>query len=309
MNNRVLITGSTGFIGKSLIKHFRDQGYLVDTLNRSKSAEPLDNQETAYIWNELDEINLSSYQSIVHLAGKAHDTRSSADEKEYDSVNYELAILIFDAWKASGCKTFIFMSTILAVTADEAVELTEDIQGMPESYYGMSKRRAENYMMKHLPIDRGLYILRPSLVYGSDLKGNFEKLLTFIKQGLPLPLGAIRSKRSYLYIQNLNHVILQLISTMPDNGIYHLADDEQIPLNVLIRQMGELLSRNVINIPLPLFMLNVLAKVGDILKLPYNKGVHDKLTKELLVSNSKIKKALNFEKMPFSFHEGLKSIV
>jgi nucleoside-diphosphate-sugar epimerase len=163
--------------------------------------------------------------------------------------------------------------------------------------------------MNNQASQRSIYILRPSLVYGKGVKGNLERILNVLKRGIPLPFGAIRAKRSYLYLENLNYIVLQLLKTNPATGIYHIADDEQIALNQLVRMMGELQPNRVMNISLPVFTLDLLSKVGEVLRLPYNKEVHGKLTRALLVSNKKIKKALGLERMPFSFGDGLKSIV
>lgn len=309
MANRILMTGSTGFIGQSMLQYLQAQGYKVDTLNRANLKDDIARGEKNLLWKELGQVDLSQYSAVIHLAGKAHDTKHLSDQREYEEVNYELSKLIFDSWNASDSESFIFMSSILAVKDHGNKKLTEEAEGMPDSHYGISKRKAEGHLKANLPANRNVFILRPALVYGAGVKGNLEKLLSAIERRIPLPLGAISAKRSYLYIENLNRIVFRFMSVCPPSGIYNLADDEQISLKSLIDLMAQLKSRRALNIPIPKVVLSFLANVGDLLRLPYNNEIHAKLTKELLISNDKVKEALNLERMPFSFYEGLKSIV
>ncbi len=308
MSKDILVTGSTGFIGQPMVRALRESGYMVDTIDRTKSTEDTVRAGKSLLWGNLDEVDFSKYTAVVHLAGKAHDTRHLSDPSEYEKVNYDLTKTIFDAWNSSNSKSFIFMSTILAVKRETDGKLSEKNEGMPASYYGISKRRAEDYVMENTPIGRNTYILRPALVYGKGLKGNLAKLLRAVEQGMPLPLGAINEKRSYLYIENLNQIVRNLVTDCPPGGIYHLADDEEVSLKQLIDQMAQLKDRRAVNIPVPRVILKAIANLGSLIGLPYNNETHSKLTEELLISNDKIKKALHLEKMPFRFNDGLKSI-
>ncbi len=308
MTKNILVSGSTGFIGQPMVSALRESGYLVDTLDRTQSIGNTVRAGESLLWENLDQVDFSKYTTVVHLAGKAHDTRHLSDPSEYERVNYVLTKSIFDAWNSSNSKSFIFMSTILAVKRETVGKLSEKNEGLPVSHYGISKRRAEDYILENSPIGRNTYILRPALVYGKGLKGNLAKLLRAVEQGMPLPLGTIKEKRSYLYIENLNQIVQNLLAVCPPSGIYHLADDEEVSLKQLIDLMAQLKDRRAVNIPVPRIILKAIASVGSLIGLPYNNETHSKLTEELLISNDKIKKALHLEKMPFKFSDGLKSI-
>lgn len=306
---RILVTGSTGFIGQAQIRHLDDLGYQVDTLDRvPQPANDQNHRAKSYIWSDLAQIDLSKYTAVIHLAGKAHDTSKQDEQAAYDAVNFGLTKAVFDAWLSSGCGLFALISSILAVSPEGGAALSEQSAGEPGNVYGRSKRKAEEYLLRQMPADRMVYLLRPALVYGDGLKGNLDNLRRLIRTGLPLPLGAIKTRRSYLYLENLVRVVSELVSKHPPSGIYHVADDEAVPLGELIEMLGETVARKVINFPIPKSLLKLLAKTGDYIRLPYNSTVHSKLTLDLVVNNTKLKKALGWEKMPFSFSQGIKTI-
>src|SRR5690606_7923130 len=197
----ILITGLSGFVGQNLKAYLFDQGKKdIFALGRSKSGKTS---------NEMIYADFFSHPSVsathyIHLAGKAHDLKKTANDQEYFEVNYELTKKLYDRFlKDKAAKTFIFISSVKA--AKDVVDgvLTEDVECNPVTPYGKSKLQAEQYMLSNLPQDKNVYILRPCMIHGPGNKGNLNLLFGFAKKGLPFPLAAFENQRSFLSVDNL----------------------------------------------------------------------------------------------------------
>gem|GEM_PF-1599658 len=307
ITHTILITGSTGFIGRSMVDCLSQSDFIVDTLDRGKSTN--NKVRNSYKWDAVDLIDLGEYDCIIHLAGKAHDTSQEDSVMDYDKANYELTQTIFNYWREHRKGKFIFLSSILVLGNSYRKTLVETLSPAPKTPYSKSKLKAEQYIMNHYPKEAQVYILRPSLIYGSGVKGNLKRLMSFVKKRIPMPLKAITAERSYLYLENLNFSIYSIITDNIESGIYHIADDQKVGMRVLIGQLSSLTNRNPVNIYIPIPFLVALAWLGDILRLPYNSEVHDKLANPLTISNDKLKRALGWDEMPFKFEQGIKDLI
>jgi nucleoside-diphosphate-sugar epimerase len=244
--------------------------------------------------------------AVIHLAGKAHDLKNVSSLDDYYKVNTELTKDIFNAFLVSNAKVFITLSSVKAV-ADEVVgELLEDTTPNPITHYGKSKLLAEEYILsQQIPEGKRVYILRPCMIHGPSNKGNLNLLYNLVSKGLPWPLGNFKNSRSYLSIENLCFIINELIEREDiPSGIYNVADDIPLSTNEVIRMIAESKGQkaNILNISLNL--IQVLARVGDFIKLPLNSERLKKLTESYVVSNSKIKTALG-KPLPVSSKNGL----
>ena len=113
--------------------------------------------------------------SIVHLAGKAHDIKNASNPEEYYETNFELTKRLYDAFLKSNAKKFIFISSVKAAADKVDGILTEDILPNPETHYGLSKLKAEEYILsQELPADKAYYIIRPCMIHGHGNKGNLN---------------------------------------------------------------------------------------------------------------------------------------
>ena len=143
------------------------------------------------------------------------------------------------------------------------------------------------------------------MIHGPGNKGNLNLLFKLQKRGFPWPLGAFENKRSFCSIDNISFVIQQLIEKDIESGIYQIADDEALSTNELISLMA--LSQKKAKIwNIPSKKIQAIARLGDHLHLPLNSERLKKLTESYVVSNQKIKNALEIEKMPVSAKEGFK---
>jgi nucleoside-diphosphate-sugar epimerase len=332
---KILITGIHGIVGSNLVAALKEQHtlYGLDIVSPEK-----DGVKQTFGWNELE--HLPPVDAIIHLAGKAHDTKNTASAQDYFDINVGLTKQIFEYFIRSGATKFIFFSSVKAV-ADQVkgAELTEDETPDPQTPYGQSKLEAEEYIQRQKakgrrqksegpqPVTlnpelvtrnpqpklqtpnselRTIYILRPCMIHGPGNKGNLNLLYSIQKKGLPWPLGAFENKRSFCSVDNLKFVIQQLIEKDIEPGIYQVADDEALSTNEVIRLMAASRNKKAKIWSVPSGLIRLMARTGDWLHLPLNSERLKKLTESYVVSNSKLKKALGIEQMPVSAREGLK---
>jgi nucleoside-diphosphate-sugar epimerase len=292
MKTNVLITGSTGFVGQNLLQYISDS-CQVHTISRA----------------ELQTISAEAFNSIdtiIHLAGKAHDLKKASKPEEYYEVNFKLTCKLYDAFLKSSAKKFVFVSSVKAAADSVPGILTEDDKPSPQTKYGKSKLMAEEYIQAQpLPDGKSYYILRPCMIHGPGNKGNLNLLYKFVKKGIPYPLAGFDNRRSFLSVENLCFVLKELIDrTEILKGIYQVADDEPLSTSQVVTLLA-----NAIGVKPKLWkispnLIGFIAKCGDVLHLPLTTERLHKLTESYIVSNNKIKQALNKE-LPLTTVEGL----
>ena len=288
---KITITGSKGFVGANL------HGYL-------KSFHELHSISVRYQPNQNFDLTTDS---IIHLAGKAHDLKKISQPQEYYEANFELTKQVFDSFLLSDASVFIFMSSVKA-SADEVKDiLTEENSPNPKTHYGISKFQAESYILnQQLPEGKRVYILRPCMIHGPGNQGNLNLLYTIVKKGFPWPLAAFENQRSFLSIDNLCFVIQELLNRNDiPSGIYNVADDKPLSTNELIGLISKSQNKLQKTLAIPKKLIFLLAKIGDVLHLPLNSERLQKLTDSYLVSNDKIVKAIE-KPFPISAEEGFK---
>lgn len=305
---KILITGINGFVGTNFTNNWSGNHtiYGLDIYQPDKEGV-----ERIFDWDELGKT--PQVDAIVHLAGKAHDTKNQSEAQVYFDVNTGLTQKIFDYFLRSDAQTFIFFSSVKAAADSVQGEvLTEEVVSHPIGPYGESKIRAEEYILKARNQDsraknKNIYILRPCMIHGPGNKGNLNLLYSVVRKGIPWPLGSYENLRSFCSIDNISYVVEQLI--VKENiasGIYHVGDDEPLSTNELIGLISKSVGKKSRIWKLPKGLMDAAASVGGTLKLPLNKERLRKLTENYVVSNVKIKQALGIEKMPVSAKEGMR---
>lgn len=309
----ILITGIHGFVGSNLVLSLKDRHVLygLDIVIPEKEGVV-----RTYSWEELEEVE--GIDAIVHLAGKAHDTKNETLAETYFTINTGLTRKVFDYFLKSSAKKFIFFSSVKAV-ADFVVgdKLTEEVIPTPKGPYGESKIAAENYILEQLKIGDGelkmqgkqVYILRPCMIHGPGNKGNLNLLYSVVKKGLPWPLGDFENRRSFTSVDNLCYVVNGLLEKEVASGIYHMADDEALSTNELIREMCEVMGKKAHIWRMNKGLMKECAGLGTLLHLPLNLERLKKLTENYVVSNEKIKRTLGIERMPVTAVEGLRKTI
>lgn len=306
----LLITGIHGFVGTNLVSSLKQETtiYGLDIVSPEK-----DGVVRTYLWKNLDNDSIPSVDAIIHLAGKAHDTKNKSAADVYFKVNTDLTKKIFDYFTDHPeIKKFIFFSSVKAAVDKVPGDiLTEEVSPCPVGPYGESKVKAEEYILEQIKRkpqlyeDRDVIILRPCMIHGPGNKGNLNLLYGVISKGIPWPLGAFENRRTFTSIDNLSFVIEKLLKTKVDSGIYNMADDDALSTNELIEVMCKAMGKKSHIWRVPMSFIKFGAKIGDLLHLPLNTFRLDKLTENYVVSNKKIKRAINIERMPVEARYGL----
>lgn len=307
---KILITGIHGFVGSNLVEALkqRHEIYGLDIVAPEKEGVI-----KTYSWDELDNGLVPDVDAVIHLAGKAHDTKNKSAADVYFKVNTDLTKKIFDYFSGHpSIKKFIFFSSVkAAVDKVPGDVLTEDVTPCPVGPYGESKVRAEEYIQKCLNDEQAIYsgrdvvILRPCMIHGPGNKGNLNLLYGFVKKNLPWPLGGFDNRRTFTSIENLSYVIGSLLDKSVESGIYNMADDEALSTNELIEVMCAAMGKKAHVWRISKGFIRMAAGVGDVLHLPLNTFRLTKLTENYVVSNAKIKSALGISAMPVDARDGL----
>ena len=315
----ILITGIHGFVGSNLVAALYEHHtfYGLDIISPEKKGVV-----RTFSWKDIETTSfpmqrLPCFDAIIHLAGKAHDTKNQSASQVYFDINTGLTQKIFDFFLESSAKKFIFFSSVKAA-ADSVVGdmLTEDVIPTPVGPYGESKIAAEEYILSKLRSEHGelkvamqrdkrVYILRPCMIHGPGNKGNLNLLYNVVKKGIPWPLGDFENKRSFTSIDNLCYVVEGLLTKDVASGIYHMGDDEALSTNELIALMCEAMGKEPHIWKMNRKMMEGCAGLGTLLHLPLNTERLRKLTEDYVVSNEKIKSALGIDRMPVRAADGI----
>ena len=314
----ILITGIHGFVGSNLVVALKEHHILygLDIVAPEKEGVV-----KTFAWEDIESTSfpmqrLPQFDAIIHLAGKAHDTKNQSVAQVYFDINTGLTQKIFDFFLESTARKFIFFSSVKAA-ADSVVGdvLREDVIPTPIGPYGESKIAAENYILDKLKNKNGklklhddkkqVYILRPCMIHGPGNKGNLNLLYNVVKKDIPWPLGDFENKRSFTSIDNLCYVVEGLLTKNVASGIYHMGDDETLSTNELIALMCEAMGKTPHIWKMNRKMMEGCAGLGTLLHLPLNTERLRKLTENYVVSNEKIKAALGIEQMPVRAADGI----
>ncbi|SUJ12976.1 UDP-glucose 4-epimerase [Sphingobacterium spiritivorum] len=294
----IIVSGISGFVGQNLNTYFLNANVNVEAL----SLRTLD-------WP--DRLSVVKARAIIHLAGKAHDTSNTSNAELYFKVNRDLTIRLFDQFLDTNIRDFFYFSSVKAVADTVEGELLEDVEASPQTPYGKSKLEAEEYLLsKNLPLGKRVFIIRPCMIHGPGNKGNLTLLYNIVEKGFPWPLAAFENKRSFLGIDNLCYLLKRIIEKddVP-SGIYNFADDTSLSTNLLVEIIAKSLKMKPRLWHISPSLINFGAKVGDTFKLALNSERLKKLTESYVVSNAKVKKAVEIELLPYTTEEGLRKTI
>lgn len=305
---RVLITGADGFIGSALVRRLVvPDGFWVRTAVRSPSKGVSLSQETVQVgdinnesdWNKT----LLGIDTVIHLAARAHVLKESSYSPldEFRRVNVWGTKRLTTAAAECGVKRFIYLSSIGVVRTISDTLLREESELRPGTPYGISKAEAEN-AIREIARETGIeiVILRPPLVYGPGVPGNFMRLLSIVNKKVPLPLGRVKNMRSFIYIGNLVDAIIKCIQhPSAANKTFLVSDGEDLSTPELIRRLASALNKPARLVPVPPSLLRLAGAVTR------KSAEVERLTGSLVIDSSKIRRELNWTP-PFTVDEGLK---
>jgi nucleoside-diphosphate-sugar epimerase len=239
---KVLVTGANGFIGRALCLHLFSLGHEVVPIVRrgykfpqGQVVPPYDDQKWDFFLNRCD--------VVIHLAGRTHVMceRNSDPLEAFRVANIDPTMQLAIGAVEAGVKRFIFISSI-KVNGEETIPDTcfkPDDAPQPKGAYAVSKYEAEQALLAFaLENLLEVVIIRPPLVYGPNVKGNFASMLRWVKQGTPLPLLAIKNnRRSLVSLHNLIDLISTcMIHPNATNQIFLAGDGEDLSTCDLIKR-------------------------------------------------------------------------
>jgi len=305
----VLVTGGSGFIGQAVLARLAGGRHMiVRTAVRRDSLGALVGAERILVgeicgstsWGKA----LENVSCVIHLAARVHILRDRAADPltEYRRVNVEGTLNLARQAAKAGVRRFIYLSSLKV--NGEVGSFTETDLAAPQDAYALSKHEAEQGL-RVIAAQTGMavVIIRPPLVYGPGVKANFCQLIIWLRRGIPLPLGTIQNKRSFVGLDNLVDFILTCSWHLAvANRTFLVSDGEDLSTPDLIRRMARAMNRPARLLPVPTFVLKaVAAMLGRC-------GMAQRLCDSLQVDISKSRQLLGWNP-PFSVDEGLKRAV
>lgn len=308
---RILVTGANGFVGQAFCTEAIGRGISTSGVIR-RSSKLLSNGKN-FVVGEINgatdwSLALTDCDVVIHLAARVHVMQETSANPlaEFRQLNVAATEHLARSAVAAGVKRFVFVSSI-KVNGEETFNgqaYNEQMTPMPQDPYGVSKWEAEQVLHK-VAKETGLevVIVRPPLIYGVGVKGNFAQMIIVIAHGVPLPFASVRNKRSLIYVKNLVDALI-LCATHPDaaGNTYLVSDGEDVSTSDLLRKLAFAMGKKPRLFLLPISLLRLTARM-------FKKS--DQLARllgSLQIDSSKIRRELGWVP-PFSVDDGLKQTV
>lgn len=309
MPKSILLTGSTGFVGTNLVNSLTlKSDYIVKSAVRHAV-----NKDDGLLF-EVGEINdttdythaLNDTSIVIHCAAQAHIMATSdlKIENIYWPVNVDGTLSLAKQALSAGVKRFIFISSIKVNGESTTIvsPFCHTDEAAPEDDYGFSKQAAEEGLLSLVAgTEMELVIIRPTLVYGPEVKANFASLMNLVSKGIPLPFGCItKNKRSLVSVDNLVDLIITCIDhPKAANQVFLVSDDHDVSTSEMVREMAIALGKPTWQLPVPIWCYKLAGKL-------FNKSdVVDRLIGSLQVDISHTKETLDWAP-PQTLQEGFK---
>jgi UDP-glucose 4-epimerase len=273
--SNIFITGATGFVGKRLVK-------AIDSNIRVLSREKQPDYETVVcdLKSEVIPDNaLDGVNTVFHLAGFSHDLRDATKiQNLYQKVNVDATIRLAKLAVKSDVKKFVFISSVKAGGSSTfGTCISEKDQSDPEGVYGKTKREAELKLLK-IGKESGMHvsIIRPSLVYGPNVKGNLQLMLTGIKKSWFPPLPETGNKRSMIHVDDLVRAILLVADDDRAKGeIFIATDGTPHSSRDIYNAMCSALDKSIPKWSIPKFLFDMASLINPRIKYKLNKLLGD----------------------------------
>jgi nucleoside-diphosphate-sugar epimerase len=307
---KLLVTGVSGFVGRHLVKELKLHNIHVVCAGRNKPISMLDEFYLVTDFNDSSawQKPLVGCDVVIHLAARVHVMREMSQNPldEFRKVNVKGTLALANNATQAGVKRFIYISS-LKVNGEfstENIPFSENDIPNPQDAYGVSKLEAEQGLMQLAKqTNMEIVIIRPPLVYGVGVKANFLRMLQLVRRGIPLPFGAVKNKRSFVYLENLVSLILCCIKhPAAANQLFLVSDGYDLSTPELIVNLAKALGVKSRLIPINQKIIEYTAKVIG------KKNLAQRLCGNLQVDITKARQLLNWEP-PYTVEEGLKKTV
>ena len=220
---RVLITGMGSYLGSHLEKFMNEQPEAFQVTVMDVSDED---------WKRR---NFSCFDSVVHVAGIAHQMETLENAKQYFQVNCELATDVAQKAKAEGVKQFVLFSTMSVYGLTQG-RITPFTSVKPKTYYGKSKFQAEQNIVPLGDENFHVAILRPPMIYGKGCKGNYPKLSQLLQRLPAFP--KVRNQRSMLYVDRCSSFVGSLVAS-GEGGLFFPQNKEYVSTDALALEIAK----------------------------------------------------------------------
>jgi len=296
---KVLVTGANGFIGHALCKRLAEVGHLVKKVARFSADQQycpdIITVQTIDGDTDWDEVLSGKFDVLIHLAARVHimHEQSSDPLADFRCVNVDGTANLARQAAGAGIKRFIFLSSVKVNGEESKVGEPFCVNQAPNPLdpYGISKMEAEQ-VLRRLALETGMevVIIRPPLVYGPGVKGNFAAMINWIKKGFPLPLGAVSNQRSLVALDNLVDFIALCAdrerSPKAANQVFLISDGEDVSTSDLLRKVAKAFGLKSRLLPVPvglmIFAAKALGKGAIAYRLFGNLQVDSSKARELL---------------------------
>lgn len=304
---KLLVTGSNGFLASALKKKLDDHIVILTSRGDEIESSPQFFRKNISSTENFSDC-LSNIDVVIHTAARVHQMNDLAEdpEKEFMETNCFGTLNLARQAAQAGVKRFIFLSSI-KVNGEESHSSRPfrfDDPRMPKDLYGISKAKAEEGLQKIATETRlEVTIIRPPLVYGPDVKANFAALLKLASKNIPLPLGSVNNKRSFVALDNLVSLIVTCIDhPKAANQVFLISDDNDVSTSKLFSIMVEAFGKKARLINVSPHFLQLMAKLIG------KEDVIDRLCGDLSVDISHTKNTLNWTPV-VSLVDGIKICV
>ena len=248
MSQSVLITGATGFVGQGLVTHLRAGGRPIRLALRDVGDAAGDSVAIGDIGPETDWSRaLDGIDTVIHLAGRAHVTaRERQALAQFRKVNAAGTRRLAEQAEQAGVRRFVLISSVKAAADNTGMHAIQESEpANPRTSYGISKLEGEQALWE-VARNMDAVVLRPPLVYGPGVRANFRALLRLVNSGLPLPLGAVRNRRSMIARDNL---VSAIAAAMAASGVpgktFYVTEGPPLSTPTLIRGLAKALGKPV----------------------------------------------------------------
>jgi nucleoside-diphosphate-sugar epimerase len=309
LNQSILVTGATGFIGGFICKRLLAAGLTVrGTLLETETPSSLVRGVEPVIIKPLGpdtawEGAVTGIETVIHLAARVHVMDDSAADPltEFRKVNTEGTRQLAREAAKNGVKRLVFVSSIKVNGEESLTPYNENSHAQPTDPYGISKWEAEQ-ALREIEAETGLQvvIIRPTLVYGPGVKANFLNMMKIVSRGIPLPLASIGNKRSLIYVGNLVDALATCaIHPAAAGRTFLVSDGEDVSTPDLIRRTASALGVPARLFPVPISLMCLAGAVTG------KNAAVKRLLGSLTVDSSKIRRELDWQP-PFTMEEGLR---
>lgn len=265
---RVLVTGATGFVGAAVMKILRSHDGIdpIGLARSTYSSAPGDIRACG----DLDQVEdwgrlLANVNAVLHCAARAHVLREEAVEPlaAFRRSNVEPTLKLARQAAGAGVRRFVFVSSIGVLGRAQEHPFSAMDEAHPEDPYAISKWEAERGLWA-VARETGLevVVVRPPLVYGPGAPGNFGRLLKWVANGVPLPLGSVDNRRSLIGLDNLVDLLVTCLDhPAAANQVFLAGDGEDLSTTELLRSLAAALGRHSRLIPVSPRVLRIGARL------------------------------------------------